>query len=757
MRRLSTHFTFQLSDLLVKLQALKKKAERRDRRELNNVRTRSSTTTNDSEDEDDNVFSQVQTPPPPRDNIQYRNEDPTAAHPIQFDSEPDKPTSAPARSPISRSLDDIISIVKNSHQGEPFNYKDTNIRIRSLEDSLKSISNLCTNISQKLDIVTDNSSTNSNRLLNLESRVDELDRNTKLYIDAKLNSVVNQIPKTSNELTHSSDLRIETLKKEVRSLKRKQLSDEHAISLISETIANVKDQVDSSLDESRSFSNNTTQFSRTRINRDNERNLMHDSIESIAKLIRQLIAGKVSIHSELSIIRKSNDDIKKVTAYIKTCQDSLMKYVTFDNFDNDLVSSVKALLDQANDWILHVEIIYSSSEAHAVSNSKGDISNAGIFTDNAEKTVYEFLDEIEIGLLGWGTSKQRAAQLYNRHLSEDIKSRTLDCSDNFTDIKRWLIKEFGSPSRIIGDVIADLRSKSKPIIEDVKSRYNFYSHLGKAIARLDKLIRVPSIDINDLESALYSRSTLNDLINILPTNDLNQLRRQMVKRKLDWKNPTGIVYFAFLKEFIDTEWDLLGPYKDIGNNTKLKSTHFTDSSLQSTFNVNIPPPSLPKVRKPWYQPGLRFPCPLKRHNHEMSDCKEFLAMHPKDRWEELDRFKICLTCLRPGDVCPTRPCTHYTSVPENLICQPCGVQAESRTPPLSPLNILLCRKKAHASSRAPPDQIHQQFSKYFGCSELIPQDIHIQFSVNFMYQAYSLNNAEHLTQQKLDLIDPPPL
>ena len=99
------------------------------------------------------------------------------------------------------------------------------------------------------------------------------------------------------------------------------------------------------------------------------------------------------------------------------------------------------MLDQANDWILQVEIIYSNTEAHSVSNLKGDISNVGIFTDNAEKTVYEFLEEIEIGLLGWGTSRQRAAQLYNRHLSEDIKSRTLDCSDNFTDIKKWLIKE----------------------------------------------------------------------------------------------------------------------------------------------------------------------------------------------------------------------------------------------------------------------------------------------------------------------------
>ena len=57
LRRLSTQYNFQLSDLLVKLQTLRKKAERRDRRELNNLRTRSSTTTDNSEDEDDNVFS----------------------------------------------------------------------------------------------------------------------------------------------------------------------------------------------------------------------------------------------------------------------------------------------------------------------------------------------------------------------------------------------------------------------------------------------------------------------------------------------------------------------------------------------------------------------------------------------------------------------------------------------------------------------------------------------------------------------------
>ena len=146
---------------------------------------------------------------------------------------------------------------------------------------------------------------------------------------------------------------------------------------------------------------------------------------------------------------------------------------------------------------------------------------------------------------------------------------------------------------------------------------------------------------------MYSRSTLNDLINVLPPNDLNQLRRQMVKRKLDWKNPSGIIYFAFLKEFIDTEWDLLGPYKDLVQPSKTRSTHFVEPPQQSSFNISAPPPTQHAPIKPWYRPGLKFPCPINLHNHKMSECKEFLTMQPKSRWENAERYRICFTCLHP--------------------------------------------------------------------------------------------------------------
>ena len=230
----------------------------------------------------------------------------------------------------------------------------------------------------------------------------------------------------------------------------------------------------------------------------------------------------------------------------------------------------------------------------------------------------------------------------------------------------------------------------------------------------------------------------------------------MVKKKLDWKNPSRIVYFAFFKDFVDTERDLLGSYKDLEQPTKTRSSHFFEPLQQSIFNVSVPPPPLPTVKKPWYHPGLKFPCPLKRHNHEMSECKDFLSMSPKHRWDDIERYRFCLTCLRPCDICVGRFCPYQASVPEILVCQPCALNSQSKNPQRSPLNILMCRKNGHAASRAPTEQIHEQFSRYFGSTDT--NNIHqkIQFTVNFMHQAYSLTPIKQLNQQKPEIIITPP-
>ena len=38
---------------------------------------------------------------------------------------------------------------------------------------------------------------------------------------------------------------------------------------------------------------------------------------------------------------------------------------------------------------------------------------------------------------------------------------------------------------------------------------------------------------------------------------------------------------------------------------------------------------------PWNPPsGLKFPCPMADHKHEVSTCAEFFALSPLDQWEK---------------------------------------------------------------------------------------------------------------------------
>ena len=171
-----------------------------------------------------------------------------------------------------------------------------------------------------------------------------------------------------------------------------------------------------------------------------ERELMKDAIQSSSNLIHQLIAIKVSDTTDVSLIRKCNLNIKKITGYSKTCHDLLMRYVAYDEIDNAhyetlLSKLIKTLLESANNWVLEVELVYSSSEAHALGGFNGDLSGVGIFSNNTEKSIFEFFEDLQFGLTGWGTGEQRATQLFNNHLSENIKSQTQDISYSYSKLK----------------------------------------------------------------------------------------------------------------------------------------------------------------------------------------------------------------------------------------------------------------------------------------------------------------------------------
>ena len=59
--------------------------------------------------------------------------------------------------------------------------------------------------------------------------------------------------------------------------------------------------------------------------------------------------------------------------------------------------------------------------------------------------MFEFLEAAKLAYLGWGNSVQKANQLYNKHLSEEIKSHIINISDDYNAMKTWLISNYGGP------------------------------------------------------------------------------------------------------------------------------------------------------------------------------------------------------------------------------------------------------------------------------------------------------------------------
>ena len=64
--------------------------------------------------------------------------------------------------------------------------------------------------------------------------------------------------------------------------------------------------------------------------------------------------------------------------------------------------------------------------------------------------------------------------------------------------------------------------------------------------------------------------------------------------------------------------------------------------------------------------GVKFPCPIENHKHEVSKCPDFFNLSPMDRWEKIENGRMCYTCLKPKFVCKFRKCENIASVPEIL-------------------------------------------------------------------------------------------
>ena len=65
-----------------------------------------------------------------------------------------------------------------------------------------------------------------------------------------------------------------------------------------------------------------------------------------------------------------------------------MKNLSFPGFDNSDCDRISTLLDRAESWAMSMVQAYTGAEVHSIKGSPGDIADMGIFSNNADKTVF---------------------------------------------------------------------------------------------------------------------------------------------------------------------------------------------------------------------------------------------------------------------------------------------------------------------------------------------------------------------------------
>ena len=213
-----------------------------------------------------------------------------------------------------------------------------------------------------------------------------------------------------------------------------------------------------------------------------ERDMVQNGIERSEKLILQLISTKIpSDYLDIALIRKCNIiNLPAIQSASKTCEKSLLKYLSFPGVDNYYCDRISTLLDRAESWAMSMVQAYTNAEVHSIKGSLRDIADVGIFSDNFDKTVFEFLESFELVYIDWGNNRQRASKL-SKHLSDDLQAKLMTQSDSYALMREWLISNYGGASRIVNDTIMALGKRKKPAGND---RLERYSHLSAIIAAL---------------------------------------------------------------------------------------------------------------------------------------------------------------------------------------------------------------------------------------------------------------------------------
>lgn len=496
--------------------------------------------------------------------------------------------------------------------------------------------------------------------------------------------------------------------------------------------------------------------------------LLQRSIEKIQRTTNNLVQET----DDISVIRKRhNVDLPNLRRDLDSLSKAMKDYLKSDVIEESLYDDVMAVTDVAEGWIQNVETLYEKLDVHTVDSEKHKgTPEVSKFAADHTQTVYEFLDDFETAFLSIGSSKRRAAMMHKSYLSDWIKSQTMHLADDYPQLKQYLIDNYGDAITIVNTLVSSLEEMKKPTQNAYQERLTFYITISNILIRIERMCSNPVVQVTKIKEYMESRITIDRLRAVLPDADEIKFVGIVRNKGLDTKKLQGPYTLETFKDFIVAQVEdmqrtveKLSKTPALKANSKSKVSHSTakenptegaDSESDDEFGYPKVAMATNSNLRQWWRNDLKFPCPMKGHEHELSTCAEFFQQTPTQRRLEPKRTgrRICWCCLRPTAVCK-KSCVGNVAISQVLQCPGCA-EIAGKTGNMAPLTVFFCSKPEHDKLKPNAGVLCKELKKYLkGLSSNILEDTLVYANLGYVSMNASTckcpkNNCVHSGKSK---------
>ena len=228
----------------------------------------------------------------------------------------------------------------------------------------------------------------------------------------------------------------------------------------------------------------------------------------------------------------------------RSCSTALEKYSSQQGHSIAMCDWADQVICNVQIWEADLNNEYRARDLQFPNMSQSIYDDLKRFGKDSQLNIYEFLKRFEALTRDKSSQKDKANLLYERYLDESIQLELVGKSDDFLEIKKWLIRKFGDIKTMTDGLVKPILKKTMPgNSASYNQKLDYLRTLNSVIQKINELPNTSDVSKQSVENHIYSSEFMMKLVNHLPASTMLKLFDKLDDENLDDVNIQGKAAF----------------------------------------------------------------------------------------------------------------------------------------------------------------------------------------------------------------------